>query len=99
MDGQTVSEARAEFEVWIDPMLEGVHRCMGYLAPAIRRVYIPKPGIQEKRLLSAHNALTTLNEIAGGKMGWILEVELENFFGSLDHQWILHFVELPVLCA
>jgi len=130
VDGQTVSEAKAEFEAWIDPMLECVHR-KGYQAPAIRRVYIPKPGKQEKRPLGvpcvadralqrttarvlsaiyeqdfvscsfggrpglgAHNALATLNEvIAGGKVGWVLEADLKNFFGSLDHQWMLRFVE------
>jgi RNA-directed DNA polymerase len=130
VDGQTVSEAKAEFDTWIVPMLEGVHR-KGYQAPAIRRVYILKPGKQEKRPLgvpcvadralqrttaqvlsaiyeqdfvscsfggrpglSAHNALATLNEvIAGGKVGWVLEADLKNFFGSLDHQWMLRFVE------
>ena len=44
--------------------------------------------------LSAHHALATLNEvIAGGKIGWVLEAELKNFFGSLDHDWVLRFVE------
>lgn len=49
-DGQTVPEAKTEFDLWIDPMLQGVHR-KGYQAPAIRRVYVPKPGKQEKRPL------------------------------------------------
>src|ERR1700720_43555 len=43
--------------------------------------------------LSAHHALATLNEvIAGGKMGWVLEADLKNFFGSLNHDWVLRFV-------
>src|SRR2546425_1170350 len=43
--------------------------------------------------LSAHHALATLNEvIAGGKMGWVLEADLKNFFGSLKHDWVLRFV-------
>ncbi len=43
--------------------------------------------------LSAHHALATLNEvIAGGKMGWVLEADLKNFFGSLNHDWGLRFV-------
>jgi RNA-directed DNA polymerase len=38
--------------------------------------------------------LATLNEvIAGGKIGWVLEADLKNFFGSLDHDWVLRFVE------
>jgi RNA-directed DNA polymerase len=130
VDGQTVTEAKKDFEAWIEPMLQAVHR-KGYQAPPIRRVYIPKPGKQEKRPLgvpcvadralqrsvaqvlsaiyeqdflpcsfggrpglSAHHALATLNEvIAGRKVGWVLEADLKNFFGSLDHGWLLRFVE------
>ncbi len=43
VDGQTVPEAKESFEVWIEAMLQSVHR-QGYQAPNIRRVYIPKPG-------------------------------------------------------
>jgi RNA-directed DNA polymerase len=44
--------------------------------------------------LSAHHALSTLNEvISGKKVGWVLEADLENFFGSLDHGWLLQFVK------
>jgi RNA-directed DNA polymerase len=44
--------------------------------------------------LSAHHALATLNEVvAGGKISWVLEADLKNFFGSLDHDWVLRFVE------
>ena len=130
VDGQTVSEAKESFERWIGEMLQSVHR-KGYKAPDIRRVYIPKPGKQEKRPLgvptvsdralqrstaevlsaiyeqdflacsfggrpgcSAHHALATLNEvIAGRKVGWVLGADLKNFFGSLDHDWLLQFVQ------
>jgi RNA-directed DNA polymerase len=50
VDGQTVPEAKESFGVWIEGMLQSVHR-QGYQAPDIRRVYIPKPGKQEKRPL------------------------------------------------
>jgi group II intron reverse transcriptase/maturase len=130
VDGQTVTEAKKDFAAWIEPMLQAVH-CRGYQAPPIRRVYIPKPGKQDKRPLgvpcvadralqrstaqvlsaiyeqdflpcsfggrpglSAHHALATLHEvIAGRKVGWVLEADLKNFFGSLDHGWLLRFVE------
>lgn len=47
--------------------------------------------------LSAHHALATLNEvISGKKVGWVYEADLKNFFGSLDHGWLLKFVELRV---
>ena len=130
VDGQTVTEAKESFGEWIDAMLQSIHR-KGYRAPDIRRVYIPKPGKQEKRPLGvptvsdralqrstaqvlsaiyeqdflpcsfggrpgrgAHHALATLNEvIAGSKIGWVLEADLKNFFGSLSHEWLLRFVE------
>jgi retron-type reverse transcriptase len=50
VDGQTVEAAKESFEQWIGAMLQSVHR-QGYRAPDIRRVYIPKPGKQEKRPL------------------------------------------------
>jgi len=50
VDGQTVAEAKENFGGWIEVMLQSVHR-QGYQAPNIRRVYIPKPGKQEKRPL------------------------------------------------
>ena len=44
--------------------------------------------------IGAHNALATLNEtISGKKVSWVLEADLKNFFGSLDHGWLLRFVE------
>jgi len=48
IDGQTVAEAKEDFDLWIEPMLRSVH-CKGYRAPAIRRVYIPKPGRRAMR--------------------------------------------------
>ena len=50
VDRQAVSEAKEGFEGWIGEMLQSVHR-KGYRAPDIRRVYIPKPGKQERRPL------------------------------------------------
>jgi RNA-directed DNA polymerase len=42
----------------------------------------------------ARQALATLYEqIAGGKIEWVLEADLKNFFGSLSHEWMLRFVE------
>jgi RNA-directed DNA polymerase len=101
VDGQTVTEAKENFGEWIGPMLQSVHR-QGYRAPDIRRVYIPKPGKRDFLPCSfggrpergAHHALATLNEIiAGSKVGWVLEADLKNFFGSLSHDWMLRFVE------
>jgi group II intron reverse transcriptase/maturase len=41
-----------------------------------------------------HNALATMDEIIGRKkVNWVFEADLKNFFGSLDHGWLLRFVE------
>ena len=46
---------------------------------------------------SAHHALGTLNEIiTGKKVSYVLEADLRNFFGSLDHAWAMRFVQLRV---
>jgi RNA-directed DNA polymerase len=50
VDGQTVPGAKESFGEWVEEMLQSMHR-QGYHAPDIRRVYIPKPGKQEKRPL------------------------------------------------
>lgn len=130
VDGQRVEEAKETFGTWSEEMITAIHRC-GYKAPAIRRVYIPKPGKAEKRPIGvppiadralqrsvskvlsaiyeedflkcsfggrpgkgAHQALCTFNEVVSGKkVGWVLECDLKNFFGSLNHEWLLRFVQ------
>jgi len=130
IDGIDVGTARKTFDQWIEEMEASIHR-QSYHAPAVRRVWIPKPGKEEKRpigvpcvadrtlqrsvatVLNAiyeedflncsfggrpgrgqHNALVTINEIIVGKeVNWVFEADLKNFFGSLDHGWLLRFVE------
>jgi RNA-directed DNA polymerase len=44
--------------------------------------------------VGAHHALATLNEVIAGKpVSWVLEADLKNFFGSLDHGWLLRLIE------
>ncbi len=44
--------------------------------------------------IGAHHALCTASEVVGGKkVSWVLEADIKNFFGSLDHGWLLRFVE------
>ena len=130
VDGIDVEAAKKDFNLWADDMITSVHR-ESYKPPAVRRVWIPKPGKAEKRPIGvpcvadralqrsvsvvlnaiyeqdflncsfggrpgrgAHNALASLNEIISGKkVSWVMEADLKNFFGSLDHGWILKFVE------
>lgn len=121
VDGIDLETAKKDFNVWGDMMITSIHR-KSYKPPAVRRVWIPKPGKTEKRPIgvpcvatvlnaiyekdflncsfggrpgrSAHNALASLNEIISGKkVGWVFDADLKNFFGSLDHGWLLKFVE------
>jgi RNA-directed DNA polymerase len=130
VDGIDVETAKKEFDQWAEEMIESVHR-KSYRPPAVRRVWIRKPGKTEKRPIgipsvadralqrsvsvvlnaiyeqdfqncsfggrpgrSAHNALASLDQIVmGKKVNWVLEADLKNFFGSLDHGWLLKFVE------
>lgn len=130
IDHETVRAAKKDFNLWIEDLMKSIHR-KSYKPPAVRRVWIPKPGKTEKRPIGvptvvdralqrstavvlsaiyeqdflncsfggrpgrgAHHALATLNEIiAGKKVGWVLEADLKNFFGSLDHQWMLQFMQ------
>jgi RNA-directed DNA polymerase len=48
IDGKTVTETKETFDQWIDGAISSIHR-KSYKAPAVRRVYIPKPGKEEKR--------------------------------------------------
>jgi group II intron reverse transcriptase/maturase len=130
IDGVRVGAAKENFDQWVEEMITAIHR-QSYKPPAVRRVWIPKPGKDEKRpigvpsvadralqrsvatVLNAiyeedfldcsfggrpgrgqHNALATINGIIGGKkVNWVFEADLKNFFGSLDHGWLLRFVE------
>ena len=130
IDGITVEEAMRDFNSGVETMITALHR-ESYKPPAVKRVWIPKPGKKEKRpigipgvadralqrsvaeVLGAiyeqdfldcsfggrpgrgqHHALATLNEtIAGKKVSWVLEADLKNFFGSLEHSWMMKFVE------
>jgi RNA-directed DNA polymerase len=130
MDRIDAIEAKRSYGEWLPEMLRTIHS-KGYQAPAVRRVYIPKPGKSEKRPIgiptvgdralqkavcdvltpiyetdflassyggrpnkSAHMALANLREtIRTRNVSWILEADLKNFFGSIDHQWVMKFIE------
>lgn len=47
--------------------------------------------------LSCHNALATVNEILyRWKMEHVLEVDIQDFFGSLSHDWLRRFLNLRI---
>jgi Reverse transcriptase (RNA-dependent DNA polymerase) len=65
----------------------------GVLAAIYEQDFLPcsfggRPG------LGAHHALATLTEVIAGKpVSYVYEADLKNFFGSLDHGWLLRFLE------
>jgi len=51
VDGQSVEAAREQFAHWSEEIIGAMHRG-GYHPPPVRRVYLPKPGKDEKRPIS-----------------------------------------------
>lgn len=133
IDGCDVEQAKREFSRWVTPTIQSIHN-KGYKAPAVRRVYIPKPGkdtmrpigvptvldrglqVATSRVLSAiyeqdflacsyggrpgrsaHQAVASLTmAIACRKVSYVYEADLKNFFGSINHGWVLRFLKLRV---
>lgn len=47
IDGIDIDEAKANYEIWVNEMIDSIHR-KGYHPPTVKRVWIPKPGKVEK---------------------------------------------------
>mgnify|MGYP001375954101 FL=1 len=132
VDGQTAAEYEADLEgnlrrLW-QRMKDG-----SYVAPPVRRVYIPKgegktrpigiptfedkvaqravamvlEAIFEQDFLdcsfgfrphrSAHDALQSFRDQAMAmKGGWVVEVDVEDFFGTIDHAHLREFLDRRV---
>lgn len=133
IDGYDVQQAKRDFQKWVIPTLQSIHN-RGYKAPAVKRVYIPKPGKNKKRPIgvptvldrslqigtsqvlssiyeedfldcsfggrpkrNAHQAIATLTmAISSRKVSWVYEADLKDFFGSIDHGWVLRFLKLRI---
>ena len=43
---------------------------------------------------SAHHALAALDQaLLRQRVSWVLDADLQDFFGSLEHSWLIRFVE------
>jgi group II intron reverse transcriptase/maturase len=52
-------------------------------------------GFRPKR--SCHHALATLNDwVQRGKLSYVLEVDIRDFFGSINHEWMMKFLQLRI---
>lgn len=132
IDEMTVDQARENLSWLLPPILKQIHEGK-YVAPAVRRVNIPKsdggmrpigiPAIVDRAIqaatakilneiyeqdflkcsfgfrpgLSCHHALATINEILYRlKREQVLEVDIQDFFGSLNHEWLKKFLGLRI---
>lgn len=71
--------------------------CQGAVTKVLSSIYeedFLKCSFGGREGLSAHKALGTLEHVLySKKVSWVIEADLKNFFGSLDHKWILKFLE------
>lgn len=83
IDGITVGEATRDFEIWVEKMINSIHQ-KSYKPPAVRRVWIPKPGKAEKRPIGVPGvADRALQRSTAEVMGAIYEQDfLECSFGG-----------------
>ena len=78
IDGIDARTARETFGEWIETMETSIHR-KSYKAPPVRRVWIPKPGKEEKRPIGVPNiADRALQRSVAAVLGAIYEEDFLN---------------------
>lgn len=68
----------------------------GVIAELLNTIYEPKfydfsYGFRESR--DCHMAIKHLDGILMGKTGWVVDADIKNFFGNVDHEWMMKFLE------
>jgi len=68
----------------------------GVIAEILNTIYEPKfydisYGFREAR--DCHMAIRHLNGILMGKTSWVVDADIKNFFGNVDHEWLMKFLE------
>jgi len=68
----------------------------GVIAEILNTIYEPKfydfsYGFREAR--DCHMAIKRLDGILIGKTSWIVDADIKNFFGNVDHEWMMKFLE------
>jgi len=68
----------------------------GVIAELLNVIYEPKfydfsYGFREAR--DCHMAIRHLNEILMGKTNWVVDADIKSFFDSVDHEWMMKFLE------
>jgi len=68
----------------------------GVIAEVLNVIYEPKFydlsfGFREGR--DCHMAIKHLDNILMGKTSWVVDADIKNFFGNVDHEWMMKFLE------
>jgi group II intron reverse transcriptase/maturase len=68
----------------------------GVIAEILDIIYEPKfyefsYGFREAR--DCHMAIKRLDGILMGKTSWVVDADIKNFFGNVDHEWMMKFLE------
>jgi len=66
------------------------------MAAILTEIYEPKfydfsYGFRPER--SQHDAIKHLNKILKGKTNWVLDADIKSFFDTVDHDWMIKFLE------
>ena len=68
----------------------------GVIAEVLNAIYEPKFydfsfGFREGK--DCHMAIKHLDNILMGKTSWVVDADIKNFFGNVDHEWMMKFLE------
>jgi len=68
----------------------------GVIAEILNTIYEPRfydfsYGFREAR--DCHMAIKHLDGILMGKTSWVVDADIKNFFGNVDHEWMIKFLE------
>jgi RNA-directed DNA polymerase len=108
IDGMTWEEYGKELEVRLNDLHSRVHRG-AYRAQPSRRQFIPKPDGKQRPIYEAdfkgfsygfrpkrgqHQALDALaTGIIRTPVNWIIDADIRAFFDSVNHDWLMRFME------
>jgi group II intron reverse transcriptase/maturase len=68
----------------------------GVIAEILNTIYEPKFydfsfGFREAR--DCHMAIKHLDGVLMGRTSWVVDADIKNFFGNVDHEWLMKFLE------
>ena len=68
----------------------------GVIAEILNTIYEPRfydfsYGFREAR--ECHMAIKHLDGMLMGKTSWVVDADIKNFFGNVDHEWMMKFLE------